>query len=925
MAHITINDVEPKDQYTAIAAQTEFTVSFPFFEDESLAVYQTTVGTVFDADADMLTLTSDYTVTGAGNVAGVTRKITLVAGANAGDIITILRIEPIERTTDYQNSGDLLAETLNDEQDKEMMILQQLQEEIDRSLKLSLFESGIDPVLPAPVAFNLLRWNVDVTGLENVDQNDIATTVGFSNFHEELFEDGTDFTAGTSTQLTLANSPGVIANTEVFFDGVHLGIDNYSLLSDKITFDTAIPGGTSDVRIRYGTATEQGFINASAVLYDPDGTAAVQTNAQAKLRELVSIKDFGAVGNGLADDSYAWANFLAHINTAQIRGVVPEGTYYIPTAPGSIINAAVHNVPEVDYSFIDIECAEGVTFLADRDETDDIPGVYVTRPILKANSSTGGTFRWVGGTLDGNVSTDAEIVGSLGTGAYPSVAPMLEVRGFDKVHLEVEATKFAQNWDTNTPENGNGWRRGPVLIWGNGVVTGDWKLTAPTRREGFAAGNNRTLDVGVAFEGNADLTGEGNVSSPFDFVSGSDDLDVGGKSLCVRINDWSGAWTGSAINIYSPGDIVVDLNGKVIAGGNDGTNTATGASTARAGGGVFGKGIDIGDEISAGATASVTIKNGTLKDNFHYSILANRVSGDEIKNFHLDNVFIDGGWRGLIVYQVTNLTGQIHIQDCLQYIPTDDRFGVGITAEDITRGNLTAIISGVKTENYEAPNLDVPIADGVRYSQTGVLAHRMGAGFHLKLISHDIREKHVKYNVATLEHDTYYANVEIYASSSTYTALVDGHFFDFGNNASTSALKDIRIHPNSHYNGDPIVRSDVAAFRLTGSLYGSKVVEVGNEEVGITQDDLIGEYRFFNNDQSGSNPGVSAAVKAFAADANGRGAYLEFWVGDATNAYQMQMRINTDGSIEMPNLPTSDPAVAGRLWSNSGNVTVSSG
>jgi hypothetical protein len=45
--------------------------------------------------------------------------------------------------------------------------------------------------------------------------------------------------------------------------------------------------------------------NASGVVYTPAGTGAVATTVQSKLRESVSVKDFGAVGDGVADDTAA--------------------------------------------------------------------------------------------------------------------------------------------------------------------------------------------------------------------------------------------------------------------------------------------------------------------------------------------------------------------------------------------------------------------------------------------------------------------------------------------------------------------------------------------------------------------------------------------------------------------------------------------
>jgi len=45
--------------------------------------------------------------------------------------------------------------------------------------------------------------------------------------------------------------------------------------------------------------------NASEVTYNPAGTGAVARTVESKLRDVVSVKDFGAVGNGVADDTAA--------------------------------------------------------------------------------------------------------------------------------------------------------------------------------------------------------------------------------------------------------------------------------------------------------------------------------------------------------------------------------------------------------------------------------------------------------------------------------------------------------------------------------------------------------------------------------------------------------------------------------------------
>jgi len=71
-------------------------------------------------------------------------------------------------------------------------------------------------------------------------------------------------------------------------------------------------------------------INASQVIYDPAGSGAVATTAQTKLRETVSVKDFGAVGDGVADDT---SKIQAAINAVNAAGggsvFIPAGTYKV--------------------------------------------------------------------------------------------------------------------------------------------------------------------------------------------------------------------------------------------------------------------------------------------------------------------------------------------------------------------------------------------------------------------------------------------------------------------------------------------------------------------------------------------------------------------------------------------------------------------
>lgn len=124
MANITINATPTRVQYTATGGQTVFTYSFPIKEDSDLKVYQRSSGSSpVDAD-DLLTITTQYTVTGANTEDGGT--VVLVTGATAGDIVTIVGDKPVDRTAIYNQSSTLKKADLNNDFNDNIMYDKQI-------------------------------------------------------------------------------------------------------------------------------------------------------------------------------------------------------------------------------------------------------------------------------------------------------------------------------------------------------------------------------------------------------------------------------------------------------------------------------------------------------------------------------------------------------------------------------------------------------------------------------------------------------------------------------------------------------------------------------------------------------------------------------------------------------------------------------
>jgi hypothetical protein len=101
-------------------------------------------------------------------------------------------------------------------------------------------------------------------------------------------------------------------------------------------FKNAPPGTSGLPLISQGAAADPVF--GSLPFTQTPSTGAVARTVTAKLNEAISIKDYGAVGDGTADDTTAFANFLTAVqtSTSSRTGYIPKGTYKITSKPATI-------------------------------------------------------------------------------------------------------------------------------------------------------------------------------------------------------------------------------------------------------------------------------------------------------------------------------------------------------------------------------------------------------------------------------------------------------------------------------------------------------------------------------------------------------------------------------------------------------------
>jgi hypothetical protein len=109
---------------------------------------------------------------------------------------------------------------------------------------------------------------------------------------------------GTTVAFTLSASPSTKLATSVFINGVYQEKDSYSVGGNTLTF-TVAPPLSSGIEVM---TNETGIINsgnATAISYTLTATGATAQTVQTKLEQYVSVKDFGAVGDGVTDDTAA--------------------------------------------------------------------------------------------------------------------------------------------------------------------------------------------------------------------------------------------------------------------------------------------------------------------------------------------------------------------------------------------------------------------------------------------------------------------------------------------------------------------------------------------------------------------------------------------------------------------------------------------
>lgn len=165
---MTIANENNRIDLTASGGQTTFAYNFKIEANDEIEVFLTPNGSVPDEATDLLTLTTDYTLTGVGAAGGGNIVLTagsFPTGATAGDVVSAIRKISYDQPDAYVVGQDP-AEAFESSLDRLVMKVQRIAEVIARTLKVDAAAGGTYSV-PAPESNKLLGWNAAADGLEN--------------------------------------------------------------------------------------------------------------------------------------------------------------------------------------------------------------------------------------------------------------------------------------------------------------------------------------------------------------------------------------------------------------------------------------------------------------------------------------------------------------------------------------------------------------------------------------------------------------------------------------------------------------------------------------------------------------------------------------------------------------------------------------
>lgn len=329
MADVPINAVDRRKQFTGNTGTGPFSFTFEILASSDIAVYKNETLLTEGSGADY-TVTINANGTGSVTLTGSNNGTALVAA----DLLTIVGGRALARTTDFVTAGDLLASSLNEQLDSNVIMVQQLDEKAERTLRIPQSDVTADMILPKKADRANKTLGFDSNGLPAVGEEigdykgdwAASTTYAIRDLVKDtstnnIFRANTAHTSSGSQPLTTntdsakwdlivdaaaATTSATAAATSASTASDHRAdAGKYAVTAHNTTFTlTATNGGTSGLYSALHYATE-----AASSATDAQGSEdeaenwAQKTNGEAVTGEGYSSKAWAIGGTGVTDAS----------------------------------------------------------------------------------------------------------------------------------------------------------------------------------------------------------------------------------------------------------------------------------------------------------------------------------------------------------------------------------------------------------------------------------------------------------------------------------------------------------------------------------------------------------------------------------------------------------------------------------------------
>lgn len=271
--------------------------------------------------------------------------VTLNAPLSTGCVLVLLSDIPDTQPQRFVNQGGFLPEALNDGLDRPVALLQQLREQIDRTISLPATSQVASLALPTPMPGQVVAWDSTGTALTLVDPATLISVVAYGNTKADKFDGD-----GSAVSFELTASPGSVNNLAISIDGVVQvpGVDYTWGGGNALTFTVAPPDGTK-ILVRYQEALAEsvdisgkadktlGNLSASDVI-----AANLKLGIPAALADKAETSDLNSVANLLANHIGAGGAVHAAAVAGGANGFMTgaDKTKLDSVASGATVNAS---------------------------------------------------------------------------------------------------------------------------------------------------------------------------------------------------------------------------------------------------------------------------------------------------------------------------------------------------------------------------------------------------------------------------------------------------------------------------------------------------------------------------------------------------------------------------------------------------------